>query len=374
MSKTTRSSRAKGKLFEDLVRQVEEVLAPAGATITAPDYIPDVDTGRLREVDISIRAQIGSVPILILVECRDRGRKQDVTWVEDAASKRQSVRADKVVLVSRSGFSPEAVQKARARGVELRELEEATDSEVIAQWLPFQMLQIYGQQFRVRAVGVQFLLGEQSPPRQLQGKFPLDRFKLIQTGNPESWTVERLLLGHSAHLEPLWAQVPEDGRPLQYEVILCFRGGQVADADRLPRTATALEGTHVIDLPDIVQQAVLTPSLKTLDVGLLRLEVELWKEITEGPPHRMVQYSSADGSIMRSAFLETEWVQMAVHLPDGADTAFFQLSVADPKGAVEAAFSRELRRATPEEQRAFGRGRRKRASVHPPRGRRRPSA
>ena len=57
--------------LELLVSRIEGALAPAGAVIRSPDRIPDLITGELREVDVSIRYRVGSVELLVTVECRD---------------------------------------------------------------------------------------------------------------------------------------------------------------------------------------------------------------------------------------------------------------------------------------------------------------
>src|ERR1043165_7781512 len=52
--------------FEELVARIEALYLPTGAIVKSPDRIPDKDTGRLREVDVSIRMTVGSTVILIL--------------------------------------------------------------------------------------------------------------------------------------------------------------------------------------------------------------------------------------------------------------------------------------------------------------------
>ena len=47
----------------------------------------DKITNQPREVDASIRYQVGSVPILITIECRDRVAVQDSTWIEQLVQK-----------------------------------------------------------------------------------------------------------------------------------------------------------------------------------------------------------------------------------------------------------------------------------------------
>ena len=52
----------------------------------APDTkAQDKETKKEREVDVSIRYPVGSVSILITVECRRRGRVEDCTWIEQLA-------------------------------------------------------------------------------------------------------------------------------------------------------------------------------------------------------------------------------------------------------------------------------------------------
>ena len=82
------ASKAESKQFELLVARIEEAAAPRGAVVTSPDHIRDATSGQMREVDATIRFKIGTVPVLILVECRKRGRAEDVRWIEELTTKR----------------------------------------------------------------------------------------------------------------------------------------------------------------------------------------------------------------------------------------------------------------------------------------------
>jgi hypothetical protein len=123
----------RGKDLELLVARLEEHLGPLGIEVKSPDYIPDKDTSKLREVDISLRSQLGSSNILVIVECRDRKDDEDVTWIEQLSKKRESVGADKAVAVSSSGFSEPAIFKASKENIELRTLNKI-DPEEIGNW------------------------------------------------------------------------------------------------------------------------------------------------------------------------------------------------------------------------------------------------
>ena len=109
------------------------MLSPEGATVRSPDRIRDKVTGQLREVDASIRYQVGSAAILITIECRRRDAVQDDTWLEQLAKKREKIGAAVTIAVSASGFSSSAARTAEQSGIELRTLKEVTDEE-IASW------------------------------------------------------------------------------------------------------------------------------------------------------------------------------------------------------------------------------------------------
>lgn len=120
-----------GQAFESLIARIEHTLAPTGAVLKRRDSILDQDTGEPREIDLSIRYRIGLSNVLIIIECRDRKRRPDVTWVEQVADKRKGVGADRAIVVSSKPLGPNALAKARARGVEARACERLTDDEML---------------------------------------------------------------------------------------------------------------------------------------------------------------------------------------------------------------------------------------------------
>ncbi len=62
-------------------------LAPEGAAVTESEMVKDPHTGQLREVDVTVRHEVAGYPVLICIECRDRGRKADVQWIDELAGK-----------------------------------------------------------------------------------------------------------------------------------------------------------------------------------------------------------------------------------------------------------------------------------------------
>ena len=103
-----------GRSLELLVQALEQLLAGSPVEIRSPDYITSRYSGTAREIDVSLRSHVGSVGVLVIIECRDRAASQDVSWIEQLASKREDVGADKAVAVSASGFSAGARNFARS--------------------------------------------------------------------------------------------------------------------------------------------------------------------------------------------------------------------------------------------------------------------
>lgn len=126
------SDMAAHREFELLVTRIEGALVPVGAVIKSPDYVLDNFTGGQREVDASIRYRVGSVHLLITVECRDRARTEDVTWIEQLASKQKQIGAAHTIAVSSTGFSEPALRAAKLHGVSTRRINEVSDADILA--------------------------------------------------------------------------------------------------------------------------------------------------------------------------------------------------------------------------------------------------
>jgi hypothetical protein len=128
---------AQWREFEKLIARIEQAMAPSGAAVRSPDRVPDRVTGELREVDASIRYKVGTCPILVTIECRDRSSVEDVRWIEQLAEKKRSIGASMTLAVSSSGFSDPAMKKASVAGIEIRTLSDMA-LEDFRQWLAVQ--------------------------------------------------------------------------------------------------------------------------------------------------------------------------------------------------------------------------------------------
>ena len=118
--------------FERLIARIERDADGQDLVVTSPDWIRSKVTGRLREVDASLRARVGSSEVLITLECRRRNKVQDVTWIEQLASKRAAIGADRTIAVSASGFTADAWKMAELNGISLRKLEDVSVADINA--------------------------------------------------------------------------------------------------------------------------------------------------------------------------------------------------------------------------------------------------
>ncbi|MFZ1265714.1 MAG: hypothetical protein WAU95_04560, partial [Anaerolineae bacterium] len=141
--------------FEKLVALLESHLVPQGAAIRSPDHIPDRITGEPREVDISVRYQVGSVPILITIECRKRAATQDTTWIEQLVQKRDDIGASVTVAVSSRRFTKPAIKKARFHNIETRLLREISEDAIKAWAKGIDIIVVSGK-FGMGRLGLRF--------------------------------------------------------------------------------------------------------------------------------------------------------------------------------------------------------------------------
>lgn len=111
--------------FQQFVLFIERALIEIGATVRESEELRDQHTGALREVDIVVRHQIGTHDIVIAVECTATGRPATVEWIEQLHAKHASLPIDKLILVSKSGYTADALAKAKLLGIDALTFEQA---------------------------------------------------------------------------------------------------------------------------------------------------------------------------------------------------------------------------------------------------------
>jgi hypothetical protein len=139
------------------------------------------------EVDVLIESQVGPHPIRIALECRDHKRKQDRQWVQQMIGKYAHLPVQKVIAVSRSGFTKKAYAcAAHSPTVELltfRDVHQRDWPAEVARW----KMAIVTWHTRLIGARVTYV---QSPPPNISGEALLACAVADQTGHAVS-TIEQ---------------------------------------------------------------------------------------------------------------------------------------------------------------------------------------
>ena len=115
--------------FQDLIASVYKQIVPDGGKVTESGMVYDKDADILREVDILVEYRYIHHNFKIAIECRDRSRKDSVEWIDSLIGKSKSLLVNKVVAVSKEGFTKTAKKKAIANNIDTLTLEEAIDTD-----------------------------------------------------------------------------------------------------------------------------------------------------------------------------------------------------------------------------------------------------
>lgn len=114
----------RSNLFQRLILAIHYKLA-GSATVAESQMLQDRATHHRREVDIVVETTIAESRILLSIECCDHTRPATVQWVEQICCKHADLPTDKLLLVSRSGFTKDALAKAHKHKAEALTFEEA---------------------------------------------------------------------------------------------------------------------------------------------------------------------------------------------------------------------------------------------------------
>lgn len=128
------------KDFEVVIAELQKQLAPQAEVRHNQKVMGQ--SGRWRQLDVTIAQKIGIYPILIVLECRYQKRRVGIGDVEGFSRKLRDVRASMGVMVSTAGFDEGAQSIARQDDIKLmtyREAREADWRQLLGEkaWLSF---------------------------------------------------------------------------------------------------------------------------------------------------------------------------------------------------------------------------------------------
>ncbi|MFN5998110.1 MAG: restriction endonuclease [Paracoccaceae bacterium] len=116
-----------GKGFEEFVAEVYKLLADENPEQNLHRDIKLQSPDGPRQIDILLEGSVFGHKTLCIVECKDLGRPVSVEHIDKLDSLYRDVGAHMAILVSRTGFSKTAIQKARRKSIELLVMNDKDD-------------------------------------------------------------------------------------------------------------------------------------------------------------------------------------------------------------------------------------------------------
>lgn len=125
----------KGAFFEAIVKLIQESYRDHTNTVITQNKRLINSSGRKREFDIVIEANVNNFPLIIVVECRDKAAPTTVSEVEAFITKCNRISTiNKKIFVSKSGYQDDAINAAREAGIILFQLKDL-DTNAVLSWL-----------------------------------------------------------------------------------------------------------------------------------------------------------------------------------------------------------------------------------------------
>ena len=277
MALAKRNDNPMWRQFEQLVARIEADASPLGLTVKSPDRIRCKITGRLREVDASVRAGVGTATVLMTIECRKRRPKQDVTWIEQLATKKTNIGAVHTIAVSSSGFSDEAKALAAHHGIDLRHASEVSAAE-INKLLRIDFVLFNHKRCSVARVGVRLFRSldwKMPDPQQVDLVLPL-------TTHPYAPIFKNTETGRTWSVNDLWHQIQETTDP--------FAGIERGTGPEVRTAVFPYPGNVTVetaDGPKLLGDVMLSVAL-SIDIEQVTLDQA-----------RRVEYTSPDGKAIQ---------------------------------------------------------------------------
>jgi hypothetical protein len=119
--------------FEKLTAKVYSIINKnENGIVKHNDSIIGVNSNRNRQIDVSIRYLLpGSHSILIIISCKNYKKKPNIKLIDEFVGLLQDVRANKGVLICKSGFGNSILHYAKNKSIDLCTLENLNDKNIL---------------------------------------------------------------------------------------------------------------------------------------------------------------------------------------------------------------------------------------------------
>jgi len=107
--------------YEKIVAKVYTLLnTNTDAIVTHNDHLIGKDSGRKRQIDVSIKYTLpGCHFITVVISCKNYNKKPNINLIDEFTGLLEDVKANKGILVCKSGFGNSILEYAKKRGIDL---------------------------------------------------------------------------------------------------------------------------------------------------------------------------------------------------------------------------------------------------------------
>jgi hypothetical protein len=195
----------RSNLFQDIVAIVHQHMAE-DVTVEESAMLEDRVTGEQREVDVVIRGAVGH-DVVVAVEAAGRSRPATVEWVEQMIGKHANLLTDKLVLVSQSGFTPQARKRAESAGVVALapvDLEKGDPAYVVVN----RLRSLWPKLVSLTPEQIGISVGRKSDPKPYEAPPLAESISVLLDDGQELGTLERLVQAQiGANMEKVAEQI-----------------------------------------------------------------------------------------------------------------------------------------------------------------------
>lgn len=211
-----------------------------------------------RQIDVVVRGRLGSAAVLVIVECRDYSSALGIDHIDRLDSVRREVGANKAILVTRTGFTEDALAKAVGVGIDTCVLRPSGDADHPGPAKPLQSMHL--------AVQVLSTVIDDLEVELVGGRrFPCSQFYQLEDEQGRRTFIDRVIKG--------WLQDHrkeyEEGKPLHLELAppaKLLRGEQqplVTKLHCVARTVPAFKVESIWEAPEEWTFVQLRPNAET---------------------------------------------------------------------------------------------------------------
>lgn len=214
-----------------------------------------------RQVDVVVRSKVGPIDLTTIVECKDYGRRVNVTAIDALHSVALDVKANRAVMVTRGGFSKTAMQKAARLGIALYTADRVGNAGVEVFQIPIHVCEVRPTDVHVQC-RVNLEGGDQVGTSELLSINGIDLLVRLRDHLVESDPAMSLRPGIHA-----WKPTGL-GDPLR----LCTAAGEIRSIEQLELKYRVVERHFFGYLGDVEEALVLRDQLHQKDHLLLPAE------------------------------------------------------------------------------------------------------